>query len=264
MSARAPLPADTNLSLAVYLARRELRRRYAGSAFGALWSIALPLLTIALYWVVFGLGLKISSGTGAAFAPLLIAGILPWFALNDALAGMTGSVTGNTPLVKRIVLPLELLPISSLMAAMAAHLAIVTVAILVLWRLGEPPGAHLLGLFYFTACLIVFALAAGTLLALANVAFRDAAHLLAPLMILWFWATPIVWPASLVPDHLQWILSANPLHYLTQGYRWALLGPQAAQPGASATIWFWAETLALGALSWAAFRTFKRQVADLL
>jgi ABC-type polysaccharide/polyol phosphate export permease len=221
-------------------------------------------MQVALYWAVFSLGLKLQTGTDIPFGILLIAGILPWFVVSDALTSMTVSITGNAALVKRIVLPVGMLPVANLIAALLAHGVILTIAILLLWSAGFAPTARLLALPYYLASLAVLTLAAGTLLALANAAFRDTAQLLTPALMLWFWATPIVWPTAIVPPALKWILWINPVNHLVEGYRWVLLGPEAAAPSLAGAGCFWGITLALGMLGWAGFRTFKRELADLL
>jgi ABC-type polysaccharide/polyol phosphate export permease len=252
------------LGLAFYLARRDLARRYAGSFAGTAWALIFPALQIALYWAVFGLGLRIGSGGAVPLSVMLVAGMVPWFAFSEALTTMTMSISANAPLVKRLVFPLELLPASALIAAMIVHCGIVLLAVAALAALGHPPGPELLLVAYFGACLAALALALGTLLALANAAFRDVAQLLGPVLLLWFWATPIVWPADRLPERLAWIARLNPAHYVVEGYRLALIGPEAARPDAASAFWFWLVTLLLGAAAWAAFRRFKRELADFL
>jgi ABC-type polysaccharide/polyol phosphate export permease len=264
MSGRAEQEQEGRLGLALYLARRELARRYAGSLVGAGWALVFPVLQIALYWAVFGLGLRIDSGAAVPLSVMLIAGMVPWFALSEALTTMTASISGNAALVKRVVFPLELLPASNLIAAAIVHGAILVLAIAALAILGHGPGPHLLLLLYYGLCLAAFAMAVGTLLALANAAFRDTAQLLGPALILWFWATPIVWPADRLPPRLAWIGEANPAYYLVEGYRLALLGSRVAGPEAASAAWFWAVTLLLGACAWLAFRRFKRELGDML
>jgi|SRR3712207_3707944 len=222
------------------------------------------MLQVGLYWVVFSLGLKLGTGTEVSFGILLIAGMVPWFAFSDSVSGMAGSIASNGALVKRIRLPVGMLPVSGLIAAMATHAIIVVLIVFFLWGSGYPPSLRLLALPYFALALTLFSLALGTLLALANAAFRDTSQLLVPVLLLWFWATPIIWPAAIVPPDLAWILWINPVNHIIEGYRWAMLGSAAASPDAAATVSFWTLTAALGVMAWICFRSFKSELADLL
>jgi ABC-type polysaccharide/polyol phosphate export permease len=250
------------IPLILYVARRELARRYAGSAVGAAWALAFPILQIAVYWAIASYGLRLGGRGGVELGVLLIAGMTPWFALSEALGGMALSFTSNAALLKRLVVPPAIMPLASLAAAALVHGAILALAIAVLWALGHPPEAPLALLLYFAFCGASFALAFGTLLALANVAVRDVGQMLGPLLLLWFWATPIVWPAEALPERFQWVVTWNPLAYLVHGYRYALLGRPADFPSSHATFAFWIVTGCLCVLALLAFRQFKRALSD--
>jgi teichoic acid transport system permease protein len=251
-------------ALAVYLARREVARRYAGSVAGPAWAIAFPALQIALYWAVFTFGLKVDTGAGLPLAVLLVAGMTPWFFFSEALSGMAASISSNTSLVKRVVLPVELLPLSRLIAAAIVHGVVLALAVAALWVLGFAPGPHLIVLLYAGPCVALLALSLGALLALANVAFSDVAQAIGAVLLLWFWATPILWQADRLPAGWRWVASANPLTHPVEAYRYALLGPQAGPLDPAAAICFWCATSVLCLAAWLSLRRFKRELADLL
>jgi len=254
----------TTLSLVLYVARRDLARRYAGSAFGAAWALAFPVLQIVVYWAVASYGLRLSDDADLPLGALLIAGMAPWFALSDSLGAMTRSFTSNAALLKRLIVPAAIMPLASLAGALMIHATIVVITVIALWALGHPPAPRIWLLTYFAACGGLFALATGTLLALANAAFRDVGQALGPLLMLWFWATPIVWSAQALPGRLQPFITWNPLAYLVDGYRFALLGRASDLPSAEATMAFWVITALLGLIAWLAFRRFKRELGDFL
>lgn len=254
----------TTLRLVLYVARRDLARRYAGSALGAAWSLAFPILQIGVYWAVASFGLRIGGSPDFPLGVLLIAGMTPWFAMSEALSAMTRAFTGNAALLKRLMVPAAIMPLASLAAALMVHVAIVAITILVLWAMGHPPAPRLGLLLYFAACGALFTLALGTLLALANAALRDVGQMLGPMLLLWFWATPIVWPAEALPERLGGAVTWNPLAYLVDGYRYALLGRAADWPPVEATLAFWMTAAVLGLLAWLAFRRFNRELGDFL
>lgn len=247
-----------------YLARRELARRFAGSLLGWVWAVLYPALQVSIYWAVFVLGLNLRSSATASFGAMLIAGIVPWFAISEGLGAVTASISANSQLVKRLVFPIEVLPSASLLATLVVHAFIVVLAIALLWMMGHPPVPYLPLIVYFTACMAIFVFATGMLLALANVAFRDVTQLLGSGLLLWFWSTPIVWPDSVLPARLQWLAEINPVNYLVQGYRLAFLGIHASSLNVNAAAAFWIETIILSSLAFLAFRRFKRELSDLL
>jgi ABC-type polysaccharide/polyol phosphate export permease len=213
---------------------------------------------------VFRYGLRVERHSGLALGPMLIAGIVPWLALSEALTTMTASLKANAALVKRTALPVELLPLSSLAAAACVHGAVLILAAAALWVLGFAPGPQLLVLLYAGACVALLALSLGTLLALANVAFSDVAQAVGAILLLWFWATPILWQADMLPAGWRWLASVNPLTHPVELYRFALLGPEAGLPDPAAALSFWCVAALLGLAAWLALRRFKREVADLL
>ncbi len=252
------------LAFLPYLARADLSRRYAGSGLGAIWAFVFPVLQIAVYWFAFTFGLKAGRQGAASFAVMLVSGMMPWFVLSDALTGMATSITGNAALVKRVVIPIAILPSARLLTALIVHACILPAAIVVLWLLGSPPTPWLLTLPIYTVALTLFLLAAGSLLALANAAIRDVSQVIASILLLWFWATPIVWPVNTLPANLAWIATANPMTYIVEGYRVALTGSRDRWPHNDATAWFWGETAVLAILAIFAIQRFKKELADLL
>jgi ABC-type polysaccharide/polyol phosphate export permease len=251
-------------SVAAYLARSLVARRYAGSLLGSLWALVFPALQVAVYWAVLVFGLKVKTDTSVSLAAVLIAGITPWFAFSDAVANMTLSISSNPSLVKRVVLPVEILPVANLIAALIAHSVIFVLAVAALWTLGYPPTLHLLLAPYYTACLGLFALAVGTVLALANVVFRDVSQLVGSFLGLGLWATPILWSVSALAPHLQWIERLNPMAYVVAGYRSALIGPRVAAPDLSTGLCFWGVTGVAAVVAYLLFQRFKRELADML
>jgi ABC-type polysaccharide/polyol phosphate export permease len=252
------------MALTVYLCQRELASRYAGSVLGVLWAVIFPILQITIYAAVLHFGLRFQPDGGESLLALLVAGMLPWFAFNDALNAMTNAITGNASLVKHLAIPSALLPIASLLAAGVVHSVMIGLSILMLFLLGATPGFSVMWLPYFTLCLAVFACATGVLLALANTVFRDISHAVGPVLGLWFWATPILWPAERLPASLHWIVQFNPLSYVVAGYRAALLGANAQSIDYKNTLWFWAITAIVGLCAWLCFRLFQRDLADLV
>lgn len=197
--------------LLVEIVRKDLKIKYQGSALGFSWSLANPLLLLAIYYFAFGVILK----TGVPdFGVFIAAGLLPWTAFSGAVSGATSSIVANSGLVKKVRFPLEVLPLSAVGNAMV-HFALQFVAIIgVALALRQELSPALLLVIPATALLMVFCAAIGYFTAAVNVRYRDTAHLVEVGLLVWFWITPIVYPATLIREQLHswyWVYFANPM-----------------------------------------------------
>jgi len=180
------------------LVRRDLKARYKDSTLGFLWSLIRPLTQLAIYYVVVGHFLGAARGI-EDFAIYIFAGLTAFGLFSDTVVGGTGSIVGNAGLVKKVYLPREIFPLASLGGALfnfAIQLGILLVATLAIghfplsWRLLYAIPAILL--------LTVWGLAFGIALAAANVTLRDVQYIVEVVMMLLFWASPIVYSWSMV------------------------------------------------------------------
>jgi lipopolysaccharide transport system permease protein len=209
------------------LVARDLRGRYVGSALGTFWSIAQPLLQLATYTFVFATVMKVRvaavGGADVPFVLFLACGLFPWLAVQEAILRSATSLVDNPTLVKRVIFPIEVLPVQLACGAMV-HQMIATVLLLALMAvMGFPPRPALLVVPFLLAVQLVFAIGIGLGVAALHVFFRDTAQALGVLLPIWFYLTPILYPPHLVPAFLQPVLALNPLTPLVQAYRDALL-----------------------------------------
>jgi lipopolysaccharide transport system permease protein/teichoic acid transport system permease protein len=251
------------LQLLLYLAGAELARRHAGTAGGMLWAIAAPLGLIAAMWVALDLGLGLRVLLGPDYSLMLVLGMLPWLMFADTVGDATSAIVRAPHLVKKTVFPVELLPLTSVVAAMAVHGVLVLLAMAALALLGRltPSGLPVL-LLSLALCA---ALAAGIALALAglNVLVRDVGATVPFALTVGFWLTPVIWPLAKVPAEFRWLVALNPMAIVVEGYRSALLGtsfPFTALQVAGAVA-LTAIVLAFGA--WL-FRVLRHSFADAL
>ncbi len=201
--------------LLMALVRKELKVKYKDSALGFAWSMLNPALYLAVFYVVFSLFL----GNGIPVFPVwLVSGLLVWNFFSQVLPSSTGSVVGNSSLVKKVSFPREILPLSTVGAGLVhfALQAVVLVVSLVVFRRGVDP-AFLLLVPLAVVTLVLFTSAVAIALSAINVYVRDSQHLLELLLLAWFWMTPIVYPYRLVGDKLQarglsrWLFMLNPV-----------------------------------------------------
>jgi lipopolysaccharide transport system permease protein len=248
------------------LVARDLRGRYVGSALGTFWSIAQPLLQLVTYTFVFATVMKVrvaaTAGSDVPFVLFLACGLFPWLAIQEAILRSATCLVDNPTLVKRVIFPVEVLPVELACGAMV-HQLIATVLVLGLMAvLGFSPRASLLVMPFLLIVQLILAVGIGLGVAALHVFFRDTAQALGVLLPIWFYLTPILYPSDLVPPFLQPVLALNPLTPLIQAYRDALLygvvptGGIALQLAATALVAF-----ALGAV---VFSRARGEFADLV
>ena len=215
--ARAAAQSRVRLELLSELVRKDLKVKYKNSALGFVWSMANPLLYLAVFTLVFTFFLP--NGV-PRFAVLFMSGFLVWNFFNLATLSGTGSVVGNANLVRKVRFPRVVLPLASVGFA-GVHFAL---QLLVFFAFLVPfhPDAFGLQLWLLVPALAVavaFTVAVSLLVSALNVRYRDVQHLLEVVMLAWFWLTPIVYPVTVVRDKqaeagLLWMFKlymANPM-----------------------------------------------------
>lgn len=185
------------------LVQRELRARYKNSSLGFAWSLVKPVAQLAIYFVVLGQFLGMARGI-PQFAIFVFSGLTLWALMNETVAGGTGSVVGNSGLVKKVYVPREVFPLSTVGGAVvnfAIQFAVLVVATLVV---GQPQTTWDV-LYVPVAVLLVLLVGTGTalLLSAVNVYLRDIQHLVEIAMMVLFWASPIVYSYSYVTEYLK-------------------------------------------------------------
>lgn len=205
------------------LTARDIKVRYKQTVLGAAWAIIRPFTTMVIFSVVFGQLAKMPSD-GYPYPVFVYAALLPWTFFSTAIGASGQSLVGSAHLVSKVYFPRLIIPLSSIGTGLV-DLAISTGILLVmmLWY-GVGWTWHLLAGPALLLAVVFTALGVGTLLSALTVAYRDFAHLTPFLVQIWMYATPVVFPASLVPERWQWLMYCNPMAGLIEGFRSAFLG----------------------------------------
>jgi ABC-2 type transport system permease protein len=212
---RALAQTRVRWELLANLVRKDLKVKYKNSALGFAWSLANPLLYLAVFSIVFS-GFLLRGGI-PNFAVYLMSGLLVWNFFATGTMGATGAVTGSANLVKKVRFPRIVLPLASVGFA-AVHFVLqlgVLFAVLLLTYRGAF-GPQLWLLLPALAVAVAFTVGMSLLASSLNVRFRDVEHLLEVALLAWFWLTPIVYPLALVRSRLEgkglfWVYMANPM-----------------------------------------------------
>jgi ABC-2 type transport system permease protein len=211
---RAAAQARLRWELLQNLVRKDLKVKYKSSTLGFLWSLANPLLLLAVYYVVFSYILK----TGIPdFAVYLMAGLLVWNAFSTSVMGASGSVIGNADLVKKVRFQTSVLPLASVGFAGVHFLMQLAVFSLFLAAFHpETFGPQLVLLVPALGVLLLFTVGLALLVSALTVRYRDVSHLLEVTLLAWFWFNPIIYSTNLVRDRLgphglYWVYFLNPM-----------------------------------------------------
>ena len=208
------------------LVRRDLEARYKGSVLGNLWPLVNQLSQLLIYTYVFSIVLKVKLSlkglppNNLTFGLWLFAGLLPWIAFTGGLMPAAGSVVGQPNLVKKVVFPLALLPLvpilSTFIESSFGLMALIVLVAVTSQTLHTTLG--LLPLVWLTQLLLTAGL--GYLVAGLTVFLRDIPQTLLVILNLWFYLTPIVYPASAIPEGWRfWVFWLNPLTAIAEVYR---------------------------------------------
>src|SRR4029453_7028606 len=198
--ARAAAQSRVRYELLAELVRKDLKVKYKNSALGFVWSLANPLLYLAVFSLVFGFFLK---NNVPWFAVLFMSGFLIWSFFNSAAVDATDAVVGNANLVKKVRFPRVVLPLASVGFA-GVHLVLQLLVFFLFLVPAYPDafGPQLWLLVPALAVTVVFTTAMALLASSLNVRYRDVQHLLEIALLAWFWLTPIVYPVTVVRDQL--------------------------------------------------------------
>jgi lipopolysaccharide transport system permease protein len=246
--------------LLFFLAWRDVKVRYKQTALGVAWAVLQPLLAMTLFTLVFGRLAKVPSD-GIPYPLFSYAALLPWTFFSNAVTTSGTSVVGSAQLITKVYFPRLIIPGAAVAATLvdfAIALGLLAV-LMVAYGAGVGPGVLLmLPLVLLT---VILALGVGAWTAAMTVRYRDFRHALPFAMQLWLFATPVIYPASLVPSGWRPLLMLNPLTGIIEGYRAALFGrPLDIASLALATV------LSFLALWWGArtFRGMERTFADII
>jgi lipopolysaccharide transport system permease protein len=207
---------------------RELRARYKGSALGFAWNFLNPLLQLIVFWILFGVLLQTRPVTASgeqSFPIFLFVGLLPWTFFSSSLLGGASAIVANGAIVKKVRLPVQLLPAASVLSALVNFGLSLVILLVVLAVFGPRHPEGLLYVPLLVAIELVMALGFAYLLAALNVFFRDVEHILGIVLLAWYFLTPILFPIAILasrPQELQ-LMYLNPMTAIIVGFQRALL-----------------------------------------
>jgi lipopolysaccharide transport system permease protein len=212
-------------TLLLMMVGRELKGRYAGSVVGLAWAYAQPLLTMAAYYLMFDVVFKSRLSEGAptrAVGAFLIVGMVPWMFFCESVSRAMASLVESAGLLQKNPLPVVLFPARAVLAAGAVYLPLILVLIPAYYSLHQGSGALLL-LPVLLALQLLLMLLLGYLLAILAAAMRDVLQVVQFCLTVGIFASPVMFPASMFPASLRWVLWLNPMTAFVEAYQSILL-----------------------------------------
>ena len=209
--------------LLYFLIWREVKVRYKQAALGASWAIIQPLFAVLIFTLIFGLFAKIPSD-GIPYPLFALCGTLPWTYFAEATRRGGLSLMTDSELVRKIYFPRLILPFAMVVSPLVDFAITFVILIGMMFWYGVHPDWHIIFLVPLMLLTMSIALAMGLWLGPVNVRFRDVQHTLPFLIQVWMYASPIVYPLSMVPEKWRVLYSLNPMVGVIEGFRWALLG----------------------------------------
>jgi lipopolysaccharide transport system permease protein len=208
-----------------FLAWRDMKTRYAQTAVGAGWAIIQPLLTTIIFTVVFSYWAKVPSD-GLPYPLFAYAAILPWTLFARSLERSTLSLVNEGGLIKKVYFPRVIIPIASTFINLVDFMVGLAILIVMMLWYQSWPTWGIVALPFFIGMALAASLSVSMWLSAINVKYRDVASVVPLMTQLWMFASPVLYPSSIVPEQLRSWYALNPMAGVIEGFRWALLGKE--------------------------------------
>ncbi len=246
--------------LLYFLTWRDVKVRYKQTVLGAAWAIIQPLFTMLIFTLFFGRLAGVPSD-GIPYPLFAYAGLLPWIFFSNSVTSSGNSLIGSSHLITKVYFPRMIIPAAAIAAGLVDFAIAFAILIVLMAWYGIGASWSLLMLPVLVSLTALFALGVGFWISALNVKYRDIRHALPFMIQLWMFASPIIYPATIVPEKWKWFLHLNPLTGIIEGYRAAIFGRPFDWPALAIS---GAITLALLIYSAYSFRRMERTFADII
>lgn len=249
--------------LMIVLAWRDISVRYKQALVGVVWALLRPLLTMVIFTLLFDRLAGMPSVGGAPYEIVVFAGMLPWFLFSAIVADASNSLVNNANLIGKVYFPRIAIPLSSAVVATVDFFIGFVLFLGLMLVLGYRPSPTIALLPLFVGWAVVAALGPALLMAALNVRYRDFRQIVPFVVQFGLYVSPVGYVSSVVPDGWRLLYSLNPIVGAIDGFRWCVLGDEAAPwlPGMAAS---GAVALVMLAVGFAYFRRTERSFADVI
>lgn len=257
-----------NRALILDLSINDFKTRFVGAVFGTIWAFVQPIVTILVYWFVFQIGFKSgnSGNTQVPYALWLSTGLIPWFFFSESWNNATNSLYEYNYLVKKVVFNVSIIPFVKIISALFVHVFFVLLLLFMFMINGMSPNLFWIQTVYYSFAMFALVIALTYITSALVLFFKDISQIIAVLLQIGVWVTPIMWEldTSNMPSKLQWIFKLNPMYYIINGYRQALIYNKWAWNDVYLNIYFWLFTIILLITAQRIFKNLKPHFADVM
>jgi lipopolysaccharide transport system permease protein len=211
--------------LLISFTMRDIMIRYKQTALGFLWAVIQPLFMMVIFTIIFGSFAKIPSD-GVPYPLFTFAALLPWMLFSEGLSRSTLSMVANSSIMTKVYFPRLIMPISGILSPLVDFAVSISILILMMIYYGFVPTINIVLLPLFILLALATSLGIGLWLSALNVKYRDFQYTVPFIIQLWMYASPVVYPASMIPEAIRPLYGLNPMSGVIEGFRWALLGTE--------------------------------------
>jgi lipopolysaccharide transport system permease protein len=204
---------------------RDIKIRYKQTGLGFLWAIIQPLFMMVIFTIIFGSFAKIPSD-GVPYPLFSFAALLPWMLFSEGLTRSTMSMVANANIMTKVYFPRLIMPISGILSPLVDFAVSISILVLMMAYYGFVPTINVVFLPLFILLALATSLGIGLWLSALNVKYRDFQYTVPFIIQLWMYASPVVYPASMIPEAIRPLYGLNPMAGVIEGFRWALLGTE--------------------------------------
>lgn len=249
------------------LAKNDFKNKFAGSYFGLIWAFAQPVVIVSIYWIVFEKGLRsrpLPEMPDFPYLLWLIAGMCPWFFLNDAMNTSTNCLIEYGYIVKKMKFNIDIIPLIKIVSAAFVHCFFIVLVLAIYIVYGKIPTPYAFQMIYYSIGVFCFSVALVYLTSAINVFFRDMAQIVGIIMQYAMWVIPIMLSESQYPAFVRPILKINPMYYIVEGYRDSLIRHIGFWEHPLQTVYFWAVVIIMFIIGRTVFTKMKPHFADVM
>lgn len=251
-------------NMILQLAVSDFKTRYAGSYFGMIWAFVQPIVTILVFWFVFEIGFRAARVSEVPFILWFSCGLIPWFFFSDAWSNASNAYIEYTYLVKKVVFRVSILPMIKITSAILVHLVFVLFLVCMFLFYGYRLDLYVLQLCYYIFCMIAFIFGLSFVTSSITPFFRDLTQFINIVLQFGMWLTPIMWDYMIIPGQYRWLFELNPVFYIVNGFRDAMIDKVWFWEKPGLMLLFWGTTLPLILLGGYLFKKTKPHFSDVL
>ena len=254
-----------NRKLILRLGKNDFKNRFASTSLGSIWGFLQPFVFMMMYVVVFQYIFKTTGEGNSPYVVWFLPGMAMWMCLNDNIMGASGSIRSYAYLVKKVVFPVDVIPMISIIGNSVVSIFLFLIATVVCIIFGYIP--NVLELIYVLVAAFAFIIAITRFTSAVTTLVPDFSNLLSIGMQLFFWATPVVWGLTMIAEHatILRIMKCMPFTYLVTAFREVFMGGTIISAGHGIyTLIFWTITIVMFLWGNHVFKKNKKDFADVL